>query len=295
MSEPGIPDLLRDHARTFALTLQLLPKALRQSLGIAYLLARASDTVADEGSLPRAERIEMLRELHDLLRCGNGVRWKPTLPAEAFSAEERKYPELLAAVPRLLGLIESHPDCQEILILWETIVEGQLFDLQRFGHDEVPLSRAELERYCYLVAGSVGETWTRLIARHAAEVITQELAVMVPLGCSYGKGLQLVNILRDRAADRAIGRHYIQEEEAGELFDLAEGWLAEGLKYLSLLRPGRTLYATALPHDLALRTLRGIRSAGNARQMKVTRTDVRRVLARNLPSLLLPRRGNPVS
>jgi len=295
MRAPEIPALLRDHARTFALTLRLLPWALREPLGIAYLLARASDTVADEGTLPPERRIEMLRELHDLLRRGDAASWKPTPPSDVFSSEEQKLGELLAAVARLLRILESLPDREEILSLWQTIVEGQLFDLQRFGHDEVPLSRAELERYCYLVAGSVGETWTRLIARHAAEVITQELAVMVPLGCSYGKGLQLVNILRDRAADRAIGRHYIQEEETGELFDLAEGWLAEGLKYLSLLRPGRTLYATALPHDLALRTLRGIRSAGNARQMKVTRTDVRRVLARNLPSLLLPRRGNPVS
>ncbi len=295
MSEPGIPDLLRDHARTFALTLRLLPKALRESLGIAYLLARASDTVADEGSLPQAKRIEILRELHDLLRCGNGVRWKPTLPAEAFSAGERKRSELLAAVPRLLGLMETHPDCQEILILWKTIVEGQLFDLQRFAQEEGPLSRAELEHYCYLVAGSVGETWTRLIARHAPEVLTRDLAFMLPLGCSYGKGLQLVNILRDRAADRAIGRHYVLEEETGELFDLAEGWLAEGEEYLLHLRPGRILYATAVPHDLALPTLQGVRSTADARLMKLTRADVRRVLARNLPSLWLPRRGNPVS
>jgi farnesyl-diphosphate farnesyltransferase len=295
MSEPGIPSLLKDHARTFSLTLRLLPKRLREPLGIAYLLARASDTVADEGKLPLARRLEILGKLHDLLRHGNVASWEPSIPAEAFSPGEWKLSELLAAIPRLLRMLESLPDREEILGLWQHVTEGQLFDLQRFEGEGGPLSREELERYCYLVAGCVGETWTRLIARHASDVLTEKPELMISLGCSYGKGLQLLNILRDRSADRAGGRHYVCEAEIAPLCDLTESWLGEGSRYLEHLRPGRILYATAIPHDLALPMLRAIRSASDALPIKVTRAGVRNVLARNLSSLWLLRRGNRAS
>ena len=42
-----MPDMLRVHARTMELSLRLLPCSLREPLGLAYLLARVSDTIAD--------------------------------------------------------------------------------------------------------------------------------------------------------------------------------------------------------------------------------------------------------
>ena len=46
---------LRSVSRSFYLSLAILPRSLREPIGLAYLLARAADTVADTRALPRPE------------------------------------------------------------------------------------------------------------------------------------------------------------------------------------------------------------------------------------------------
>ncbi|MEI7463682.1 MAG: squalene/phytoene synthase family protein [Candidatus Taylorbacteria bacterium] len=280
--------LLRGHARTFSLTLGLLPSWLRDPLGLAYLLARASDTVADASGIPHARRLVLMEELKRALDTEAPSLWKPVfLPGELSASEE----ELMAALPELLADLATHPDRMELLALWRTILEGQLFDQRRFPSQD-PLTREELERYCGLVAGSVGETWTRLIEKHAPYLLRGELGEMCRLGADYGRGLQLVNILRDRAADRGIGRVYASDAELPALWDLASGWLDRGERYLSLLRPGRVLYASALPCALGIGTLGKIRNAPdgeNGGRVSLTRREVYAELVRNAPSLCFPR------
>src|SRR5207253_253284 len=50
-------------SRSFYLSIRLLPKKLRDPVSLAYLLARASDTIADTTELPPDLRIENLRLL----------------------------------------------------------------------------------------------------------------------------------------------------------------------------------------------------------------------------------------
>jgi farnesyl-diphosphate farnesyltransferase len=283
--------LLREHARTFSLTLSLLPSWLRDPLGLAYLLARVSDTVADTPGIPDARRLVLLEGLSEALDDRDPSLWKPTFLPDELSASEG---ELMAALPSLLEELAGHPDRSELLALWRSILEGQLDDQQRFPSQE-PLNREELERYCGLVAGSVGETWTLLIAKHAPRLLKGEIGKMCRLGADYGRGLQLVNILRDRAADRGVGRIYARDAELPVLLDQAAELLAQGERYLSLLRPGRALMATALPHDLAVRTLAEIRRSPEKPCVTVSRGAVRLVLLRNLTSLCFPRGFNPAS
>ena len=55
-------DLLRGVSRSFYLTLRVLPGDLRIPIGLAYLLARAADTIADTRLLPSEDRLERLLE-----------------------------------------------------------------------------------------------------------------------------------------------------------------------------------------------------------------------------------------
>src|SRR3954470_13166293 len=55
--------LLRSVSRSFYLSLRFLPKALRAPLSLSYLLARATDTIADTTEPPVALRTEALRKL----------------------------------------------------------------------------------------------------------------------------------------------------------------------------------------------------------------------------------------
>jgi farnesyl-diphosphate farnesyltransferase len=55
--------LLRRVSRSFYLSLAVLPRAVRPTIGLAYLFARASDTIADTRLIDRASRIAHLEAL----------------------------------------------------------------------------------------------------------------------------------------------------------------------------------------------------------------------------------------
>lgn len=286
-----IPVLLRVHARTMDLSLRLLPRSLREPLGLAYLLARASDTIADSGSMPREERIARLERIHGALGAEQaGPLLTGEIP-EGLSPAERG---LIDSLPGLFALLGECPDREELVALWREILEGQLFDLRRFTPGSAPLDHAELEHYCDLVAGSVGRCWTELIARHAPGTLLAPAHGLLPLASYYGKGLQLLNILRDREADQAIGRHYVVEAEVPRQLELTREWLAAGKLYLRAVAPSRILMATALPLDLAMATLPLIASAPQGTRAKLTRSAVRRTLVACVLSLVLPRCADPV-
>jgi farnesyl-diphosphate farnesyltransferase len=291
VDEEMMRHLLRTHARTFALTLSLLPHPLRQRLGVAYLLARTSDTLADSGQIPNERRLALLADLAEALSKDRLSAWHPKIQRGELGTGDQ---ELIRALPQLLACLEENPDRCEVIALWRSIVEGQNFDLTRFP-SEAPLCFEELDLYCGLVAGSVGETWTTLIAKHASQTLRHPLVEMRHLGFEYGKGLQLLNILRDRTADRAIGRSYVAECELSAMADLSEQWLRSGEKYLHGLRPGRILMATALPFDLAMNTLGKIRQSPDESRIRLPRSMVRWIVIRGTASLCLPRRMNPAS
>jgi farnesyl-diphosphate farnesyltransferase len=273
------------------LSVRLLPRSLREPLGLAYLLARASDTIADAGEMASAERIGWLEGIQATLAGPSLEALRPGDVPGGLSPAERG---LLDSLPRLSALLGESRDRDEIAGLWREILEGQLFDLRRFTPGSPSLGLAELERYCDLVAGSVGRCWTRLIARHAPGTLRAPARELLTLASDYGKGLQLLNILRDREADRALGRRYVAEGEMEELLELTRGWLVAGERYLSALVPGRILMASALPLDLANVTLPLVASAPAGTRAKLPRFAVRRVFVAGALSLVLPRRSDPV-
>jgi farnesyl-diphosphate farnesyltransferase len=60
-------EILRRTSRSFHLTIRLLPWAVRDDISLAYLLARATDTVADTATAPEGERLHLLRALRESL------------------------------------------------------------------------------------------------------------------------------------------------------------------------------------------------------------------------------------
>ncbi len=252
--------LLKRVSRSFYLSLCFLPASVRHPLSLAYLLARASDTIADCSDLPAAERISLLEALPDHAPSGLTV---------SDSGEQ----ELLDSLPTLLAARTNSPDHAAIENVWQTIRRGQIFDLLRFPSD-VPLSPQERENYIYLVAGCVGEFWTDIGFQHVPGYSSQPAAGLRTLGREFGCGLQLVNILRDHAADAAAGRLYFAEHERDDLLRRARSAMAAGTSYASAVRPRRLRAAVALPADLGLRTLDLIARAPSAPKVKVSRRRV---------------------
>ncbi len=262
---PNADDLLRRVSRSFFLSLRLVPREVRGTLALAYLLARASDSIADASEVPIPVRRELLERLPD--------RWEPeeVLPLGCLPAAER---DLLEALPHLLAELESSPDSAEIRAVWRTILEGQQFDLMRFAENEVPLTIDEAAHYTGLVAGCVGKFWTEICFKHLPRYSRCNPEELSRLGWKFGCGLQWVNILRDRHADAAAGRVYVRECEFENAMARARHALEAGALYANQVRWLRVRVAVRLPLHLARRTLDLIAANPQARAPKASRAFV---------------------
>jgi len=214
----SLDPLLRGVSRSFYLSLRVLPKELRPQISLAYLLARASDTVADTKVVPRERRLELLRGMRE----GRTASVRELAAGQALPAERK----LLERLDECLALKASLESGDRALIdkLLDTIIGGQIFDLERFAGGDagsiVALSDdAELDRYTYMVAGCVGEFWTRICAARLPALRARDVESLVPLGVRLGKGLQLVNVLRDVPRDLRIGRCYLPVRDPRALLE----------------------------------------------------------------------------
>ena len=229
-SVPPAPDLLqallRDVSRSFYTTLRVLPSSVRRPIGLAYLLARATDTIADTEIIPVADRLRAL----DQLRSRILGRSRERLDFTAFTRGDRRaaFPGSTASERRLLERIEealtvlssfTPEDQRHIRTVLATIASGQELDLRKFATDAEGFTQvraletdAELDDYTYRVAGCVGEFWTAMCRAHVFPQARLDDEKMLANAVRFGKGLQLVNILRDLPADLRKGRCYLPQE-----------------------------------------------------------------------------------
>ncbi|MGE0707683.1 MAG: squalene/phytoene synthase family protein [Planctomycetota bacterium] len=228
-------------SRSFYLSLVLLPRETRATTALAYLLARAADTVADTRLVPAAHRLEQLDALAATFQGQAAPPARAALLAELAALEQSPdaTPEehrLLRELEPCLAALEALPPLEQGLVrrVLATLTSGMQADLRRFGDEACELraleTRAELRTYCYEVAGCVGEFWSRLHAARLPRVgrrVRAELGPWVEDGVALGRALQLTNVLRDLRRDLAHGRCYLPRQ------DLA----AHGLVPADLLDP----------------------------------------------------------
>jgi farnesyl-diphosphate farnesyltransferase len=300
--------LLRSVSRSFYLSIRFLPAQLREPIALAYLLARATDSVADTTGISGLVRIETLKML------SNGIQGKASrdvvvdliasfVPLQANESEQR----LLESLPDCLARLEQmeQADRTEIRVVLEKITRGQMLDLQRFDNPQEirALGTADdLDEYTYLVAGCVGEFWTRLCFRHVRNFASPSEDEMLALGKRYGMALQLINVLRDAGSDLRAGRCYFPEYELSaahltasqilsepERFepiyrtwlDKARAGLECGMQYSRAIENSRVRAATVLPALIGERTLALLNAAGPMalqRTVKIPRGDVRKMI-----------------
>jgi farnesyl-diphosphate farnesyltransferase len=210
--------VLKRVSRSFYLTLAILPRAVRLQIGLAYLLARAADTIADSGELDDAVRLECLGRLKRQL-WGNLPNWEEIHKIQERVILKQSNPDerrLLEELERCFRIFYGcHPnDRSEMARVLTVLIGGMEFDLRQFpgmnGQTVHALhSIQDFEYYTYAVAGCVGEFWTKMICTHLPGFRKWDQSRMIPLGIRYGKGLQMVNILRDLPKDLRKGRCYI--------------------------------------------------------------------------------------
>lgn len=220
-------DLLKQVSRLFYTTLVVVPANVRDQVGLAYLFARAADTIADTELIDRPHRLGFLNRLREQF-VRESIDWTEVRaiqeavgPLQQDSAE-RILLERLDECFRLF-LDFSSDDRQRIQRLMTTLTQGMDMDLSVFPGASVADLTAlktpdDLDRYTYHVAGCVGEFWTDLMCAHRKALANWNIQQMSDVGVRFGKGLQLTNIVKDIAHDLQKGRCYIPEmmlHEAG--------------------------------------------------------------------------------
>lgn len=290
-------ELLKAVSRSFYLTIKWLPSEMRPAVALGYMLARATDSVADTSTADPARRVHALKamgaavagtldsagmeELFALLRG--------ELAAAQSNPSER---ELLCRFSECLQALETMPAEQKALIrrVLSVIVEGQVWDLTFFDGRSSVTTDEETRNYTWMVAGCVGEFWTRLGYSTLAERYCDpsRAEVMEKAGIRYGQGLQLINILRDRQEDAGRGRSYLCSDPMRWLYR-AERYMADGLDYSRRLRSFRLRFATMLPALIGQKTLELLKESKSDERVKIPRRSVYCCLVKAIFISLLPR------
>ena len=294
-------------ARSFALTLRLLPGPTRAEVCLAYLAARLTDSVADTTAMPAPERITLLDSLSDAIDTETSWPAAPLARLAEIHDHDGEVALLRSHVDLESALRSLEPDARDrVRRVLLTIVSGQRLDLVRSMNGSFTLpDEATLVDYTWRVAGCVGGFWTEVLAARLPGVLLLPAHELALLGQRYGQGLQLLNILRDAPRDWSEGRCYLPAgvgETAATAPPAAEGlpclyerarkwipscreWLDDGIRYGEALRGLRVRAASRLPALIGHKTLDRI-EAGDFQawlgRVKVPRRDVRRALVESV-------------
>lgn len=253
--------LLKGVSRSFYLTLRVLPAGMRDPVGVAYLLARAADTIADTSLIPPEQRLALLLSLRERINGATNDdaglrRIADEVAGQQTQSDEKQLLESLGGALEVLAQLDEadRADVREIVT---TLTQGMEFDLRTFpdersGQIAALASWDELDRYTCLVAGCVGEFWTKMTYRHIPGALDPALReTMYRRGVRFGKALQMVNVLRDCGRDLRIGRCYLPASMLAQA----------GLAAEDLLRPESSVQARGLLHELVRIALDHFRAA----------------------------------
>jgi len=284
---PTLEGLLEKTSRTFALSIPVLPEPTRREVTVAYLLFRIADTFEDAAHWTPEARTSALKDFEGLLRENNrqdAVRLSTAWGA-ARPAEHAGYRELIAEVPFVLEAFFSlsKDAIEPIRAHVVRSSEGMAEFVSRTREGGLVLSTLDdLRRYCYYVAGIVGEMLTDLflIGRPALDASAGALRRRA---ATFGEALQLVNILKDAGEDAAEGRRYLPEAvPVADVFALARRDLGVAAEYIGILQaagaPRGLVEFCALPVALARATLDKVEAKGPG--AKVSRAELFRITRR---------------
>lgn len=214
--------LLEGVSRTFALTIPQLPESLCRAVANAYLLCRIVDTIEDEVSLSPEQKKYFCHAFINVVKTGEvsetfATELAPLLSSNTLPAEH----VLIHVLPRVIRITHQF-DKEQIAALSacvEVMAEGMPIFQAENMHNGLP-ALADMDRYCYYVAGCVGEMLTKLFCHYSPQ-IARHREDMMTLAVSFGQGLQMTNILKDIWDDAERGVCWLPQDIFSETgFDL---------------------------------------------------------------------------
>jgi farnesyl-diphosphate farnesyltransferase len=198
--------LLQGVSRSFALTIPQLPPDLRRVVTYAYLMCRIVDTIEDEKRFDVHQQGDFFRQFQDVINGRATARQfarnlYPRLSDATLPAEK----ELIQQTPVVMAAFFSFSPRQQITLRnCMQVMSGGMLRFQKIKNPNGLPTYRYFDEYCYCVAGSVGELLSELFCDYSPEILKQHRRLM-QLAVSFGKGLQMTNILKDLWEDRERG------------------------------------------------------------------------------------------
>lgn len=201
-------------SRTFALNIRLLRGEFGDAVRAGYLLCRAADALEDSwpGTSPEIRsRFEVFLRALD----GDDAAAESLARSAAAKAGGLEDLELVAHLPRVLRVAAALPDSHRAPLreCVSTLASGMSRYASRAASrpPDTPYvdTDAELDEYCWIVAGCVGVMLTKLFDAEygAADAALHERRLA--LAPQVGRALQLTNIALDWPSDVRRGRCYV--------------------------------------------------------------------------------------
>lgn len=237
-------DYLQKVSRTFALTIPMLRKELGDVISNAYLHFRIIDTVEDEIIDDDSDKIDLLRTMGSFYQGdsqdlgeldGLKERILKLINHDQSRAEYRLIGDYIRLCKRTIGY---GPDVYKDIFRCASIMSNGMASSIERGQNR---SQNDVDHYCYFVAGVVGQLLARFFSAGIKD--PEKAREVFYLSVSFGEGLQLVNILKDRFTDKNRGSYFLpydgQDIDDDEVVDkyvrICMGHLDNAVRLISLL------------------------------------------------------------
>lgn len=253
--------ILTDVSRSFAIIIPECPPPLDRALCTAYLLCRVADTIEDEASLDECVRAGLFDSF-----LATVDRPADTAGVETFQS---RWPEMEFSEPGYRELVRG---LARVLQVYRTLPSALRAPIHRCVHDMVAGMRSirplesvhgvrffcrdlpDLDRYCHIVAGTVGIMTTAMFEWKLAGQSFVATPAWREQGRRLGLGLQMTNIIKDCRVDAQRGASFIPRSHVRlsenqyevdpasrhELFAHATAHLDLGLDYTLAIPPQET-------------------------------------------------------
>lgn len=251
-------EILVETSRTFSIPISLLSPGLKEAVTAAYLCMRAIDEIEDHSELPKETKSKLLFSISEYLNHSleEGELYKLLQPYNTL------LPEVTIRLEEWIHLCPAAIK-KEIVNATSIMAKGMAEWVMK---DWEINNKDDLDEYTYYVAGLVGVMLSDIWNWYDASIKTDK-----DLAIAFGRGLQIVNILRNREEDKERGVDFFPKGwEYKDMLEYAKRNLALADKYLENISQSTILNFCKIPLALAHATLEALVSG----KEKISRKDV---------------------
>ncbi|WP_336745161.1 phytoene/squalene synthase family protein [Paenibacillus sp. y28] len=255
--------MLQQTSRTFYIPISRLTPGLKEAVSSAYLCMRAIDEIEDDADLAGTIKAELLQGVHDAIQA-------PDM-AEAVQKVLSPYKDVLPEVTLRLHewALLCPPTVAPTIYGYIARMSKQMAEWVNVGWNIK--TEEELDGYTYSVAGMVGEMLSEIWLWYDGTTSDMTKAV------AFGRGLQAVNILRNRTEDLERGVDFYPDGWGSkEMLHYTRRNLKLADEYIAELKEGPAMEFCKIPLALAHATVKLISAGGN----KLTRDTVLKIVNR---------------